>query len=207
MRLQYPGRHSSPGLHPAARQRDRAARVDDDDDFYEAILAPMKGRMLRAVWRIVRNPQLVEDTLQDALAAIWRIREKIRCHANPQALILKVTTDVSCDALRKSLRIQRREEPESAGLSVIQAQHPAELSVENAYLEMQIHRAIACLPGKQAAAVLMPIVHGQPYAAIAQALGCSEPTVRIHVMRGRARLRRMLACMVEPIQGGKGETK
>ncbi|MBP1596614.1 MAG: subfamily polymerase sigma-24 subunit [Acidobacteria bacterium] len=205
--LQYPMMLSSMSLMPAARQMDKAERVDEDDDFYETILAPMKGRMLRAVWQVVRNPQLVEDTLQDALAAIWRIREKIRSHPNPQALILKITTDISCDALRKSLRLQRREQPESKGESAIQLQDPGPWSFETAHFEMKMRRAIAALPEKQAVAVLLRIVHGQPYTSIAQSLGCSEPTARIHVMRGRTRLRRMLAYLVEPMQSAKGATK
>jgi len=47
------------------------AHVPESDDFYDAFLAPMESRMLRAVWRIVRNPDLVQDTVQDALAVIW----------------------------------------------------------------------------------------------------------------------------------------
>ena len=70
---------------------------------------------------------------------------------------------------------------------------------------MKMRRAIALLPEKQAAAVLLRLVHEQSYSSVARALGCSEPTARIHVMRGRSRLRRMLAAMVEPIRGRKGE--
>jgi len=36
------------------------AHVPENDDFYVAFLAPMESRMLRAVWRIVRNPDLAE---------------------------------------------------------------------------------------------------------------------------------------------------
>ena len=206
-RLEYPIMLSGMGLKPVARQMDEAERVDEADEFYETILAPMKDRMLRAVWRVVRDPQLVEDTLQDALTAIWRIRQKIRSHPNPQALILRITTDVSCDALRKSLRLQRREQPESARESVSLVQDPAPLLAETAHFEMKMRRAVAALPEKQAAAVLLRFVLGQPYASIAQSLGCSEPTARIHVMRGRAGLRRMLAYLVEPVRSAKGGTK
>jgi DNA-directed RNA polymerase specialized sigma24 family protein len=39
----------------------------------------------------------------------------------------------------------------------------------------------------------MRVVEEQPYAVVARALGCAEITARIHVMRGRSRLRRLLA--------------
>jgi RNA polymerase sigma factor (sigma-70 family) len=205
MQPQYAAGHCRPGLKPATHRTDKAACVDKEDDFYETILAPMKHRVLRSVWRTVRNPELVEDVLQDALAAIWHNRKKIRNHANPEALILKITSDVSCDALRKNLRIRRREQPDSAGEPAIRQPDPAQRLVETVDLEMKMRRAIALLPEKQAAAVLLRLVHEQSYSSVARALGCSEPTARIHVMRGRSRLRRMLAAMVEPIRGRKGE--
>ena len=63
--------------------------------------------------------------------------------------------------------------------------------------------AIAQLPPRQALAVLMRVVEEQPYAVIASALGCAEITARIHLMRGRARLGRLLAHLA-PDQGRKG---
>jgi DNA-directed RNA polymerase specialized sigma24 family protein len=53
--------------------------------------------------------------------------------------------------------------------------------------------AISRLPPKSAVAVMMRVLEEQPYPVIAEALGCAETTARIHVMRGRARLCRMLA--------------
>ena len=30
--------------------------------------------MMRSIWRVVRNPDLAEDSLQDALAVVWKKR-------------------------------------------------------------------------------------------------------------------------------------
>lgn len=60
-------------------------------------------------------------------------------------------------------------------------------------IETEVLDAIGRLPEKQAVAVLMRIVQDEPYDAIAQAMGCSESTVRIHVSRGRARLSQWLS--------------
>jgi DNA-directed RNA polymerase specialized sigma24 family protein len=43
----------------------------------------------------------------------------------------------------------------------------------------------------------MRIVEEREYSEIALALQCSETTARIHVMRGRARLQRMLGHLVD----------
>jgi RNA polymerase sigma factor (sigma-70 family) len=65
--------------------------------------------------------------------------------------------------------------------------------LEKKQLEEEVLKAIARLPKKQAAAVLMRIVQDQPYEIIAKALGCSEVTARIQVSRGRTRLSHWLS--------------
>jgi len=54
--------------------------VPDEKSFYKIILKPVENRMLRSIWRIVRNAEAAEDTLQDALTIIWRKRARITHH-------------------------------------------------------------------------------------------------------------------------------
>src|SRR5512139_3162144 len=74
--------------------------VTDDRTFFNELIAPMQPRMMRSIWRIVRDADLAEDCLQDALAAIWKKRTRICRHPNPQALMLKICLDAACDGLR-----------------------------------------------------------------------------------------------------------
>ena len=71
-------------------------------------IAPMEARMMRSIWRIVRNADLAEDTLQDALAVIWKKRHQVRRHPNPPALILKICLNAAYDSLRRLERMQHR---------------------------------------------------------------------------------------------------
>lgn len=195
------------GSYPEACRMTETAHVPESDDFYDAFIAPLESGMLRAVWRIVRNPNLAQDTVQDALAAIWQCRDKIRLHPNPRALILKITTDVSYDALRRSLRLQRREQPGREEEAAVAFHAPPVMQFETDPLEEGIRAAIARLPRKQAVAIFMRLVHEQPYPSVARALGCSVPTARIHVMRGRARLRRLLSRLGAGLHGRKVDEK
>jgi DNA-directed RNA polymerase specialized sigma24 family protein len=49
---------------------------------------------------------------------------------------------------------------------------------------------------------MMRLIHEEPFEAIAQALDCSEVTVRIHVSKGRAQLRKWLSPL---FQGSRQE--
>ncbi len=171
--------------------------VPDDKIFYEELIAPLESRMMRSIWRVVRQPDLAEDALQDALAIVWRKRALIRRHPNPRALILKICLNAACDMLRK----RKRRLPYDASLISLGSSDVPDVAdrdgLERKLLEEEVLNAIGRLPKKQAAAVLMRIVQDQPYEEIAAALGCSEVTARIQVSKGRNRLSRWL-CHLRP---------
>jgi len=50
--------------------------------------------------------------------------------------------------------------------------------------------------------VMLHIVEERSYEEVAQAMGCSETTVRVHVLRGRATLARRLAQERPDLIGG-----
>ncbi len=82
--------------------------VTDDRTIYDELIAPMEATMTRSIWRVVRNAELAEDCLQDALAVIWKKRFQVRLHPNPPALILKICLNTAYDSLRKLERMRRQ---------------------------------------------------------------------------------------------------
>ena len=164
-----------------------------DDALYERLIAPMESRMMRTIWRVVRQGEMAEDTLQDALAIIWRKRDRIRRHPNPQALILKICLNCAYDSLRKRKRFQRLQDLSMSNVHQRQPFTDGPTELARKAVQDEVLQAIGRLPQQQAVAVLMRIVQDEPYDIIAEAMGCSETTVRIHVSRGRKRLCQWLA--------------
>jgi RNA polymerase sigma-70 factor (ECF subfamily) len=162
----------------------------------------MEPRMMRAIWRIVRQKEAAEDALQDALAAIWKKRDTVARHPNPQALILRISVAVAIDAVRKSARRLRHETPGLPDDRADDAAPPVTKRAEDRDLRAAVLEAIGELPRRQAAAVLLHIVEEQSYEEISRAMGCSETTVRVHVLRGREKLARRLARERPDIVGG-----
>lgn len=171
--------------------------MTNQEKFFEEMIAPIESRMMRTIWRVVRNEQLAEDTFQDALTLVWKKRERIEGHPNPEALILKMCLSCGYDALRKQVRYLRRKDSRIMARQRHSSDASAHRELEGREVEAEVLSAIGHLPRKQALAVLMRIVQGQPYDAIAQALGCSETTVRIHVSRGRKRLSERLSHLLQ----------
>jgi RNA polymerase sigma-70 factor (ECF subfamily) len=156
---------------------------------YDELIAPVRERMMRVIWRIVRDPDQAEDTMQEVLARIWKKLDRISGHPNPQALVMKICINGAIDSLRRQRRAPRFVNPQV--LDRLPA--PDSGGWEQRETETKIREAVGRLPRKQAAAVVMRILEGQSYAEIARALGCRENTARTHVLRGRAKLSRWLS--------------
>ena len=183
----------------------RAAAVKKSREFdYDLLVKPVEGRMMRAIWRIVRQREGAEDALQDALTIIWKKRAAVAGHPNPEALILRISVNAAYDAVRKRQRRLKHESPGLPDDRVDKATPPVANVLEDRELREAVLEAIACLPRRQATAVLLSIVEEQPYGDIARAMGCSESTVRVHVMRGRAALAGSLARERPGIVAGRG---
>ena len=165
----------------------------DERKIYEELILPHESQMMRTIWRVVRHPELAEDTLQDALITIWRRRKRIRRHPNPHALILKICLNAAYDSLRKRRRWLKQQDPSLQNRLPRPSVTDAPRDLERKKMEDEILKFISRLSRKQALAVLMRIVQDQPYDVIGATLGCSEITARIHVSKGRARLRHWLS--------------
>ncbi len=161
--------------------------------FFEQLIKPVEHQMMRSIWRIVRDPEMAKDVLQESLTKIWKRLDRIRSHPNPRALILKICLNAAIDSLRKRKRLHQHEKAERLHRFPIQSDATAYEALERKKIETEILKAISRLPRRQAVAVLMRIIQDQPYEVIAQAMECSETTVRIHVSKGRARLRAWLS--------------
>jgi RNA polymerase sigma-70 factor (ECF subfamily) len=168
-------------------------RVTDDRTIYDELIAPLEARMMHSIWRVVRNADLAEDCLQDALAVVWKKRYRIRLHPNPQALILKICLDAAYDSLRKLGHMRRQTDLSPLDNAPAPPDHDADRDLEEREIVEQVQQAIRRLPKKRALAVMMRLIQEESFEAIALALDCSEVTVRIHVSRGRAQLRKWLS--------------
>src|SRR5512135_95697 len=86
-----------------------AAGVAMPEFDYDVLVRPLEVRMMRTIWRIVREREAAEDALQDALTTIWRKRDAVARHPKPEALILRIAVAAAIDAVRKRRRRLRHE--------------------------------------------------------------------------------------------------
>jgi len=170
----------------------------DREVEFERLVLPHRARMTRTVWRLLRDADLAEDALQEALVTLWRKLRVLGGHPNPEAFILRVTIDAARDQLRSRVR---RERWTTALESVEDRGANADPDpVEREEVIREVLSAVQRLGRRQATATLMRVVEELPYQTVAQALGCSEATARVHVQRAREKRRGRLGHLRGPFR-------
>ena len=158
---------------------------------FDRLIRPIEQQMMGVVWRVTQNADDAEDAFQEAMTQIWQATPRIRGHANPHALILKICANVACDVLRR--RQRHRASPLPTDPEFVEMIKPdVAATIEMQELREQIQAAIAMLSQQQATAITMRFLLAAGYEDIAVAMDCAETTVRVHVMRGLTRLRELL---------------
>ncbi|GAB2834074.1 RNA polymerase sigma factor [Lentzea nigeriaca] len=145
-------------------------------EFFRTCL-PVVTRTLTA---LNGDTRVVEDIAQDALVIAQHRWADVHAYDKPEAWVLKV-------AIRLMRRWQQRHQHETPLGSM-----PAVDAVEHVQEVEALHSALRQLSPRHREAVALHHLLGYPVSEIAAVLMVGESTVRTHLTRGRAELRRIL---------------
>jgi RNA polymerase sigma-70 factor (sigma-E family) len=145
-------------------------------EFFHASWQPC----LRAVVAVVGSQQLAEDQVAEAFARAWASWRKVSRHPAPRAWVVRTALNTRASWWRR-----RNRELPLAGHDLPAA--PAGDGVDVALLT-----ALWRLPARQREVIALRIFLDLDTGTIAQQLGIEGGTVRMHLSRGVAALRREL---------------
>jgi RNA polymerase sigma-70 factor (sigma-E family) len=141
--------------------------------------------LLRLAFLLAGDRGHAEDLVQTALMKTYRHWDRITRRGEPSAYVRRalVTTHTSWRR-----RAWHREQP-TGRLPDVEAAQPADLLDGDDVL----HRALAALPPRMRATVVLRYYEDLSEQQTAQLMGCSESTVNTQAARGLARLRGALS--------------
>ena len=152
--------------------------------LFEEFVQHCSGRLFRTALLLTgQDRPAAEDLLQVALERAYRHWGKISRQDEPERYVRRILANASADRWRRARR--RPERPMPAGDVVATAPDQADAIADRDFLL----RALAALPPRQRAALVLRYYNDMPDAEIAQALGCSAGTVRSQISRGLAQIR------------------
>ena len=150
-------------------------------DAFSDFVAARYPALLRTARLLVADAHAAEDLVQEALARCVPAWSRIEGNPEPYVRTVMVRTNIS--------RWRRRrvdEVPVDAVPGV--AVRDADLPVQD-----ELRRALATLPPRQRAVVVLRHVEDRPEREVAEMLGCSTGTVKSQAHAGLAKLRAHLA--------------
>jgi RNA polymerase sigma factor (sigma-70 family) len=140
--------------------------------------------------RVVRDPALAEDAVQEAFLTIWRTAERFVAERS------RASTWIMTLVHRRAVDLVRREQPRRAEPLEV-TPHPSEEATEDeAWLRLQrqhVQEALRRLPDKQREAIELAYYGGFTQAELADRLGEPLGTIKSRMFSGLARLRDVLA--------------
>lgn len=153
-----------------------------DESAFEAFVAARSGELFRTAVLLTRDRGHAEDLLQTALVKAYRRWGRITGDPYPYVRRVLVTTAAGWWRLRSTQEIVS-----------LPAHDPAAPDAADAFAERErMTEALATLPPRMRAVLVLRYTEDLSEASTAELLGCSVHTVRSQTVRGLARLRAVL---------------
>ena len=173
---------------------------EGDGASFGILLEKHRSPVIHFLYRMVQNQAVAEELAQEVFLRVYRSRESYEPTAKFTTWLFRIATHLALNSLRdgRNRRLEERLDDDSADTPVRQVsdRRPSveQRMVHQARLD-EIRRAVAMLPEKQRAAVLMHKYEEMEYSQIAKVLNCSESAIKSLLFRAYETLRARLAHM------------
>lgn len=171
---------------------------DGDADSFEILLERHRRPVVNYLYRMVRNQAVAEELAQEVFLRVYRARNRYEPTAKFTTWLYRITTHLALNSLRDGRREKwqqsldaAKEDRQALEVADLRRNREQEL-VEDTRLQ-EVRHAIASLPEKQRAAVLMHKYQELDYSQIANVLDCSVSAVKSLLFRAYETLRERLA--------------
>jgi RNA polymerase sigma-70 factor (ECF subfamily) len=173
---------------------------DGDEASFDLLLDKYRASVSHFLFRMVQDQAVSEELAQEVFLRVYKSRETYEPTAKFATWLFRIATHLALNWLRdeKNERAQERlDEPTEDGpVREIPDRAPSVEQEMVAELKgSEVRRAVAALPDKQRAAVLMHKYEEMEYSQIGKVLSCSESAVKSLLFRAYETLRVRLAHM------------
>ena len=156
---------------------------------FERFVADRAAPLLRTACLITGNLTEAEDLVQEALLRVARHWPKVRNMEHPAAYARQILVNVALDgAAQRGRRKGELAAADDAGVHGL-ADTRAQRDLHKVDTRQELLGALATLPARQRAVIVLRYWEDLPEAEVAEVLGCSIGTVKSTASRGLARLR------------------
>ena len=173
------------------------ARAGDATAF-ERIMLETERKVVATAWRMLGNREDARDATQEVYLRVYKYLDRFKPEQDFQGWLYRITINVCRDAARKRRGADVKGSGEFASTQGGYEHNPAESvspeadAEENALRAQQrsmMMRALATLPEKERAALVLRDLEGLTTEEVARVLGSRPVTVRSQICSARAKLK------------------
>ncbi|NIA14611.1 MAG: sigma-70 family RNA polymerase sigma factor [Nitrospiraceae bacterium] len=168
-----------------------------EDAAFAEIVRRHQGRVYAVAFRYTANREDALDVAQEALLKVYRKIDAWQPTGNFLPWLLRVTSNLAIDFLRrrKRRRHERLDEsyvPMTEGAAVEPASMNTEQAVRAHEIDVRIREALPRLSERQRVVFMLRHYEGLQLADIAAELGCTVGSVKVHLFRSLRKLQKEL---------------
>jgi RNA polymerase sigma-70 factor (ECF subfamily) len=145
------------------------------EEEWEAFYVDERHRLWRSLVVYCRVPELASDATAEAFARSWQHWSSIRA---PRAWVYRVAFSIASEEMRLRAPVESLSDNDVQGLDV--------------YQDSDVIKALAALSPAQRGALVLHDAYGFTSIEVGRILICSASTARVHLARGRRRLRQLI---------------
>jgi RNA polymerase sigma-70 factor (ECF subfamily) len=165
-----------------------------DSAAFEQIMIHSQQRVMAMTWRILGNEADARDASQEVFLRVYKYLRRFRQDQDFFAWLYQITVNVCRDIAKKRQHHRARFTSFEAGAGGGAFEVPAEQQgAEDAFMHRQqrelIARAIATLPHKERASIVLRDVEGLATDEVARIMKSSSTTVRSQISSARKKIR------------------
>jgi RNA polymerase sigma-70 factor (ECF subfamily) len=170
-----------------------ALAAGGDRHAFELLYRCYFPRLARFLHRITRQPELIEEIVNDAMLVVWQKAKTYDGTCMPSTWIFAIAYRTALKALRnrdEAVPYDFDDEP-------AQKEHEPDAQVQRDELREALHRALGTLSFEQRTVVYLTYFHDLGYEEIAAIMECPVNTVKTRMFHARRRLESLLTHWVE----------
>lgn len=165
---------------------------------FENLVNEHGRQVLGTAMRVLRDANLAHDVHQEVFMAVWRRWHRYNGNVNWPAYLHRATVRKALELARRRVRSMgvppmnpksvHGQDARATGMSCGVTTNEPDTAMRADELQRRLAAALARLPRQQANAFILSRIEKRETTEIARLLGCSEPTVRVHLHRAVMKL-------------------
>ncbi len=161
---------------------------DGDRTAFDVLFHRYTPRLVSFLTRMLRERDRAEELAQEVFVRIYQARERYEPKAKFSTWIFGIASNLALNDLALAYRRRERAWDDAVADRTEDPTPGAEATVDARRTAERVDAALARLPDRQRAALLLRVEQGLGYAEIAEAIGASTSGVKSLIHRARENL-------------------